>query len=164
MSTTKFTLGMLCAGALAFALVGTAYALTKPVFGPASAAEHGTEDAHNNDNEHADESAAGPIDIAILGQWKAPEPANQNAFVEFSDDDTWLASDGCNGASGDWEVDSTGSFLGGEPGVMTLIACDNVNIPQAVWGAAHAEVTADNHLILTNEDGEEFELVKAEQH
>ncbi|MBP1327125.1 heat shock protein HslJ [Leucobacter exalbidus] len=173
MSTLKFALGIACSGVLAFGLVLTAHALTAPVFGPPSASSTGTEetpaeDAHD-ENTLADgsgpenEGSAQPIDMAILGRWQAPKPANQEAFVVFSDDDTWKASDGCNGASSTWEVDTKGTFMGGEPGPMTLIACNNVNIPTAIWGAIHAEVTSDHELILTDTAGEEFVLVRSAQ-
>ena len=41
-------------------------------------------------------SSTQPISEMILGRWQAPEPANQDAFVEFGPEGLYLASDGCN--------------------------------------------------------------------
>lgn len=161
MSNLKYTAGVVVAGVLAFGGVFAAQAATAPLLA-SSAAESG--EAHEPDASSGAEApgfAEDSLSEQLVGRWKAPEPANQDAFVEFNERGQWSASDGCNGASSTWEIDVSGLFSGGEAGPMTLIACDNVNIPQAVWSAVQVEVTSNHQLILTDEAGKEFLLVQA---
>ncbi|MFK4731278.1 META domain-containing protein [Agromyces mediolanus] len=91
-----------------------------------------------------------------------PDPPDPDAFVEFAEDGTWEASDGCNGASGTWNV-SGGRFETAGDGGMTLIGCNNSVLPLPVWTAVTAEVDAGARvLVLTDADGAPFELVRAD--
>ncbi|MBP1327126.1 hypothetical protein JOF28_002358 [Leucobacter exalbidus] len=151
MSTMKHALGMLCAGVLAFGLVFTAHALTLPAFGPGGAGGSGQEHTTN------------PLSRELIGRWKAPEPANQEAYVEFYADGTWQASDGCNKAASTWEVGPQGAFDGGVETPTTLIACYNALIPRALRGATRVEVAAGPSLLLFDDIGLTFVLERSAQ-
>ncbi|WP_017793234.1 hypothetical protein [Leucobacter salsicius] len=156
MSNLKFAVGVVIAGALAFGANFAGMAITAPML-------HGIPTGSSSgQGEPTDLAPGGDQDYEslLIGRWQAPEPANQEAFVEFSDHGIWSASDGCNGAQGDWSVEDDGTFDGGVGGAMTLIACDNVAIPFAVWDATRVQITADDELILTSENGEELLLVR----
>ncbi|WP_053354043.1 META domain-containing protein [Leucobacter musarum] len=140
--TIKHALGMLFAGVIAFGGVGAAVA-----FSPASA----------TDSRH-EASANEPATAATLvGRWQAPEPANQDAFVEFTQYGLWFASDGCNGLDGTWAIDDAGELEIHGSKAMTLMWCDNVDIPMTVAEAASAEI-AGGRLTLTTETGDAMTL------
>lgn len=158
MSNLKFAVGVLIAGALAFGANFAGMAITAPMLngfpaGSSSGQNEPTELAPGGDRDY---------ESLLIGRWQAPEPANQDAFVEFNEYGLWIASDGCNGAQGDWSVEPDGSFDGGVGGAMTLIWCDNVEIPSAVWDATRIEITADDELVLFGENGEEMMLVRTD--
>ncbi|GAA2223225.1 META domain-containing protein [Herbiconiux moechotypicola] len=90
---------------------------------------------------------------SIIGTWVTGEEYDspEVPFVRFSDDGTWIGSDGCNGAQGEWEMRSTGDFEA-TAGVSTLIACDGAAIPLAVTEAASVFVI-DGDLELRDADG-----------
>lgn len=156
MSNLKFAAGVVLAGALAFGGTFLAQAVTAPMLhgipaGSSSGLNEPTEEAPMDED----------LEAQLIGRWQAPEPANQDAYVEFTEHGLWFGSDGCNGAEGTWNVESNDTFDGGEGGAMTLMWCDNVNIPTAVWDAATVEITANDELVLHNDSGEELLLVRA---
>ncbi len=156
MSNLKFAVGVVIAGALAFGANFAGMAITAPMLhgiptGSSAGQDEPTDLAPGDDQDY---------ESLLIGRWQAPEPANQEAFVEFNEYGLWSASDGCNGAQGDWSVEDDGTFDGGVGGAMTLIWCDNVSIPTAVWDATRVQITADDELILTSENGEELLLVR----
>lgn len=157
MSNSKFAAGVLLAGALAFGANFAAMAITAPMLHGAPA---GSSSGQDEPTDLAPEEVQ-DLESLLIGRWQAPEPANQDAFVEFTEYGLWTGSDGCNGAQGNWSVESDGTFDSGTGGAMTQVGCDNVAIPTAVWDATQVEITADDELILTNETGEELLLVRA---
>lgn len=147
----KHAAGILIAGVLAIAAVLTASLLTSPMH----SSEHGVEEDGTSAGRHPRQDPA----EQIIGVWRAPGPANQDAFVEFTDFGLWNASDGCNQTQGGWELSADGSFrsLGG--GAMTQIGCDNVPIPTAVGGAQSTAFDAEGRLVLIHENGAATSLV-----
>lgn len=97
----------------------------------------------------------------ILGRWKAPEPANQDAFVEFGTHQMFYASDGCNATAGAWQLQDGGGFTTASDGALTQAGCNNVPIPQAVWAATSVSFEGDDTLVLTDADGETTKLLRA---
>ncbi|WP_449283246.1 META domain-containing protein [Leucobacter sp.] len=166
MSTLTHSLYMVGAGVLAFGAVFASHQLTAPLVEPA-VHESGQEDAVDDhaDDELGEAPMPDPsealLEQAILGRWQAPEPANQDAFVEFTQYGLWFSSDGCNGLNGSWIAAEDGTLTIDGTEAMTMIACDNEPIPTAVRYAVSAEVTPDGELLLTNEDGEQTALVQA---
>lgn len=157
MSVGKHVLGMICAGVLAFGGVYAAYTLATPL----EKSEDEWLEQHDPSGENGSDGTAdntSPVAIDLSGRWQAPVPANQDAFVEFSEAGLWIASDGCNQASGTWSMGADGAFDGGEPPAMTMIFCDNVPIPQAIGDAERVEITPGGNLVLTAADGAETEL------
>lgn len=164
MSTFKHSVSMIAAGAVAFAAVFAAHQLTAPLV-TASLGEGSPHDSSSHADQDGDHDAdpfdpvETPLEYAILGRWQAPTPANQDAFVEFTEYGLWFGTDGCNRAAGTWAVDADGSFHSQDAGAMTQIGCDNVPIPSAVWGATTASIGNGTGLLtLTDAEGEIFEL------
>lgn len=92
----------------------------------------------------------------IVGKWKAAPPANQDAFVDFSKDGLYLASDGCNQTGGGWALDTSGCLvLSG--GVSTQIGCNNEPIPDYILSSRQTTVDGDT-LTLIDRDGTHREL------
>ncbi|MHA3682854.1 hypothetical protein ACXR2T_14585 [Leucobacter sp. HY1910] len=152
----KHVAGVLLAGVLAFGGVFAASAISAPLL-------HGIPaGSSSGQNEPTDEVAMiDELDTAMIGRWKAPLPANQDAFVEFDEHGMWRASDGCNSAEGSWSVEPNGEFDGGDGGAMTQIGCDNVAIPSMVWSATHAAFNDQGQLTLADEQGESMTLERA---
>lgn len=94
----------------------------------------------------------------IVGTWKAAPPANQDAFVDFSADGIYLASDGCNQIGGGWTLDSEGG-LTVSGGAMTQVGCNNEPIPDYILSSAQATVDG-NTLTLIDRDGSWRELYR----
>ncbi|MGI8392669.1 hypothetical protein [Leucobacter sp. W1038] len=88
----------------------------------------------------------------LIGVWRAPEPANQNAFVEFTDFGQWRASDGCNNTSGGWTLETDGTFNSLGAGAMTQVGCNNVPIPEGVASAESMHIDANGRLIVRGTD------------
>lgn len=109
------------------------------------------------------ESVETPVDpaAAIVGVWKAPEPANQDAFAEFTDFGLWFASDGCNQTGAGYRVGSDGSFESFGSSALTAVGCDNEDIPLAVGGAVSVDFDEKGRLVLKNTEGESTALVRA---
>lgn len=162
MSTFKHALGILAAGLLAFAGVAGSHLLTAEDPGHSEVAGSEHDDAPSVQAPSHGSVGSGALSEQILGRWRAPEPANQDAFVEFTEYGLWYASDGCNSAAGAWRIDGDGSFTNLGRGAMTQIGCDNVPIPEAVWGAKHAEIDAEGRLMLADGEGAETVLLRTD--
>lgn len=158
MKTFTHALAVFAAGAVAFAAVLGAHIITTPLLSGSEGSD-APDDPSSSGGAHV--PAPGLLDVAMLGRWQAPEPANQDAFVEFTEYGLWFASDGCNGLNGTWSASEDGTLGIDGTEAMTMIACDNEPIPTAVRYAVSAEVTPDGELVLTNADDEETTLVQA---
>ena len=99
----------------------------------------------------------------LIGRWQAPEPANQRAFVEFTEYGLWFGSDGCNRSSGSWRLDDAGELRTAGLGVSTQGGCDNVPIPEAISTMRSAELTGEGALRLTTIHEEQLTLVQTRQ-
>lgn len=117
--------------------------------GPGASGEGGTETVE----------APAPAEAGIVGRWQAPRPANQDAYVEFGPEGTYIVSDGCNSTSGGWQLADDGAFTANFIG-LTQVGCDNEPIPQAVADAITAAV-AGNELTLTSKEGAATKLLRA---
>lgn len=97
----------------------------------------------------------------LLGEWKALPPANQNAFIHFTEYGLHFGSDGCNSRSGAWGFDDQGVFSA-DGGGGTQVGCDNVEISYLVAQAERVEISG-NTLRLTSPESEIFELLRTEK-
>lgn len=148
MSNFTHAVGVLCAGVLAFAGVAAA-SLLSPTGAPAEVP--GLPDTPDIILE----------DSSLIGRWQAPEPANQDAYVEFTEYGIWFASDGCNTLDGTWEFETDNTLTTRSAAVMTAIGCNNVPIPTTV-GNARSVVFEENGDLARFEgsDGTETVLVR----
>lgn len=158
--SVKHSIGVIAAGLVALGAVWTASLLFSPeahdtggsdsgeIAGDSeeSTSEHGGETGTDTDETSADTASA------IVGRWQAPEPANQDAFVEFTEDGLWFASDGCNSTEGAWKELADGSIDVTSGGAMTQVGCDNVPIPEWIWGAEDISVLDDTLELTDAED------------
>ncbi len=80
----------------------------------------------------AELSPIGPAELP--GHW-FPEDTQSSAFVRFDEGGGWTGSDGCNGTGGTWVADPQGGFLATAASVSTLIACDGVDVADALRNA-----------------------------
>jgi hypothetical protein len=69
----------------------------------------------------------------VIGRWlPIGQGEGTEAFIEFTADGRYSASDGCNGSQGRWAAGPDGEWLA-TAGPTTLIACDGA--PTAFWAA-----------------------------
>ncbi|MGA1838049.1 META domain-containing protein [Herbiconiux sp. 11R-BC] len=89
----------------------------------------------------------------VVGVWVTGESyaSPQVPYLDFASDGSWTGSDGCNGAQGDWSVDSSG-MLSVTAGAQTLIGCDGVALP-GILSQAGMALRQGEELILADTDG-----------
>ncbi|MCE0536177.1 hypothetical protein LWF15_11710 [Kineosporia rhizophila] len=103
----------------------------------------------------------GSVSEQMIGTWYAWDiPGYQatdfglqtfdEAWIEFRDDGTWSASDGCNGAGGKYEVGADGDFSATKPGPQTAIGCANVPNDRTLYTSSKVAVV-DGVLVLSNQ-------------
>lgn len=159
MTSFKHTIGVIAAGLVAFFAVFGATLLFPAELGETGASESShseqsgeSESGSESESESSeDEESEQPVS-AIVGRWQAPEPANQDAFVEFTEDGLWFASDGCNSTEGAWTGLTDDSFDLTSGGGITQMGCNNVPIPEWLWSAEDVVAQAGT-LELTDADG-----------
>ena len=78
-------------------------------------------------------------------------------FLTFERDGTWTGSDGCNGASGTWSMDSAG-ILTSTSGPTTQIYCDGEKLPLALIDASSARFDGGD-LTFVGHDGSDLAKV-----
>ena len=79
---------------------------------------------------------------------------HETPYVQFAQDGTWRGTDGCNGLSGRWSVDSDGGFEASS-GPSTLIGCDNVNLGRWLTQTQTVQLDVDV-LVLRDAKGSEI--------
>jgi heat shock protein HslJ len=86
----------------------------------------------------------------LVGTWALDEEftSPEQPFISFSDDGTWIASDGCNQVRGTWELARDGS-LTTTSGPSTLMACEGAQLPLAMAQATSVAFEGES-LILTS--------------
>src|SRR4051812_4999369 len=72
-------------------------------------------------------------DAALVGTWTIDETFDspEQPFIDFVDDNTWSASDGCNRMQGTWELGDDGAITT-TSGASTLMYCDGAQLPLAI--------------------------------
>jgi len=93
----------------------------------------------------------------IDGSFSSPE----QPFIDFAEDGTWIASDGCNRVQGTWELGADGD-LTTTAGPSTLIACDGAQLPLAVALADFVQFDGDTLLIHSSEESTVTELIRSD--
>ncbi len=95
-------------------------------------------------------SAVPATEADLVGTWALDEEFSspEQPFISFSDDGSWIASDGCNQVRGTWQLGEDGS-LTTTSGPSTLMACDGAQLPLAMAQATSVEILVDT-LILTS--------------
>ncbi|MEF2978659.1 META domain-containing protein [Subtercola sp. YIM 133946] len=139
---------LLAAAATAIALTGCS-AETVPETPPASQA--------------ADKAVeAGFQEGALVGVWTIDQKYDspEQPFVAFVQDNTWIASDGCNRVEGTWKVDANG-VMATTAGPSTMMACEGAQIPLAVTLADHVAVNGDYLTIDSSNSTTTTELVRS---
>lgn len=100
---------------------------------------------------------------AILGTWTvdATFASPEQPFVDFAEDGTWSASDGCNRVQGTWELGAEGSMTT-TAGPSTLIACDGAQLPLAIALVDYVQLDGETLVIYSSEESTVTELVRTD--
>ena len=90
----------------------------------------------------------------IHGRWVPVDHSPAKAYVEFKSGNSYVGSDGCNGAGGRYALGDDGVIIATSGG-STLVGCDNSPLPQ--WPAEAGRVGLRNgHLIFVDPSGKEL--------
>ncbi len=109
-------------------------------------------------------SARGTVDpAALVGTWTIDETFSspEQPFIDFADDGTWTASDGCNRVQGTWELGDEGA-LTTTAGPSTLMACDGAQLPLAMAQADYVVLSGDWLSIYSSAESTVTELVRSD--
>ncbi|GGF30299.1 META domain-containing protein [Subtercola lobariae] len=98
------------------------------------------------------EAAAGFQAGSLVGVWTVQEKFDspEQPFIAFVQDNTWIASDGCNRVEGTWKVDGNG-VMSTTSGPSTLMACDGAQLPLSVTLANYVSINGE-YLTITSSD------------
>ncbi|UFS58862.1 META domain-containing protein [Subtercola endophyticus] len=127
------------AAAVAIVLTGCS-AETEPLTPPASQAADAAVEAGFQQGQ-------------LVGVWTVQEKYDspEQPFVAFVQDNTWIASDGCNRVEGTWTVNAAG-VMTTTAGPSTMMACEGAQIPLSVTLADHVAVNGD-YLTIDSSNG-----------
>lgn len=97
-----------------------------------------------------DSGPSAPSEAELVGTWALDEEFSspEQPFIDFSEDGSWIASDGCNQVRGTWQLSEDGS-LATTSGPSTLMVCDGAQLPLAMAQATSVEIEGDM-LLLTS--------------
>lgn len=106
-------------------------------------------------------SAVDPADL--VGTWAIDETfdSHEQPFIDFVDDGTWTASDGCNRVQGTWQLGDEGS-LTTTAGPSTLMACEGAQLPLAVEQADYVALDGDTLKIFSSAESTVTELIRTD--
>jgi heat shock protein HslJ len=98
-------------------------------------------------------SPSAPTEADLVGTWALDEEFSspEQPFIAFSEDGSWIASDGCNQVRGTWQLGEDGSLLT-TSGPSTLMACEGAQLPLAMAQATAVEI--DGELLILTSSGE----------
>jgi heat shock protein HslJ len=98
-------------------------------------------------------SPSAPTEADLVGTWALDEEFSspEQPFISFSEDGSWIASDGCNQVRGTWQLGEEGS-LSTTSGPSTLMACEGAQLPLAMAQATAVEI--DGELLILTSSGE----------
>lgn len=101
-------------------------------------------------------------DSALVGTWVIDETFSspEQPYIDFADDGTWSASDGCNRVQGTWQLGDEGAITT-TAGPSTLMACEGAQLPLAVAQADAVQVSADTLTIYSSKESTVTELVRS---
>lgn len=99
----------------------------------------------------------------LVGTWAIDETfdAPEQPFIDFADDGTWIASDGCNRVQGTWELGDEGA-LTTTAGPSTLMACEGAQLPLAVEQADYVTVEGDRLKIFSSAESTVTDLIRTD--
>ena len=98
----------------------------------------------------------------LVGVWTIDTELEtpEQPFISFRQDNTWIASDGCNRVRGTWDLARNGTFRN-ETGPHILMYCDGAQLPLAVGRASFATVDGDSMVLHSTADSTETRLVRS---
>ena len=106
--------------------------------------------------------AAGFQAGSLVGVWTVQDKYDspEQPFVAFVQDNTWIASDGCNRVEGTWKVDGNG-VMTTTAGPSTLMACEGAQLPLSVTLADHVSINGDYLTIDSSNSTTSTTLIRA---
>jgi heat shock protein HslJ len=98
----------------------------------------------------------------LEGTWALDEEftSPEQPFIAFSEDGTWIASDGCNQVRGTWELARDGS-LTTTSGPSTLMACEGAQLPLAMAQATSVAFDGESLILTSSGESTTTVLVRA---
>ena len=103
------------------------------------------------------------VDAAdLVGTWTIDESFDspEQPFIDFVDDNTWTASDGCNRMQGTWELGDEGAITT-TSGASTLMYCGGAQLPLAISMAEKVSIEGDELTIFSSHDSTTTVLIRA---
>jgi heat shock protein HslJ len=103
-----------------------------------------------------------PSQEDLVGTWALEDEftSPEQPFIAFSDDGTWIASDGCNQVRGTWELGGDGS-LTTTSGPSTLMACEGAQLPLAMALATSVSIEGESLILISSGDSTTTVLVRS---
>ncbi|MCU1478190.1 MAG: hypothetical protein JWQ64_2883 [Subtercola sp.] len=108
------------------------------------------------------EAAVGFQEGSLVGVWTVQQKYDspEQPFIAFVQDNTWIASDGCNRVEGTWTVDGNG-VMTTTAGPSTMMACDGAQLPLSVTLANYVSINGDYLTIDSSNSTTTTELIRA---
>ena len=109
------------------------------------------------------DSGARSVDAAdLVGTWTIDESFDspEQPFIDFVDDNTWTASDGCNRMQGTWKLGDEGAITT-TSGASTLMYCGGAQLPLAISMAEKVSIDGDELTILSSHDSTTTVLIRS---
>lgn len=103
------------------------------------------------------------VDAAdLVGTWTLDETFDspEQPYIDFVDDNTWTASDGCNRVQGTWELAADGAITT-TSGPSTLMYCGGAQLPLAAAQAERVSIDGDTLTISSTRDSTTTVLVRS---
>jgi len=110
----------------------------------------------------ADDTRTAVDGSELAGTWVINDTfeSPEQPFIDFADDGTWTASDGCNRVKGTWTL-GDGGALTTTAGPSTLMACDGAQLPLAVAQADYVQLNGDALTIYSSSESTKTDLVRS---
>jgi heat shock protein HslJ len=99
---------------------------------------------------------------SLVGVWTVQEKFDspEQPFIAFVQDNTWIASDGCNRVEGTWTVDGNG-VMTTTAGPSTMMACEGAQLPLSVTLANHVSINGEYLTIDSSNSTTTTQLLRA---
>ncbi|PPI48153.1 META domain-containing protein [Rathayibacter iranicus] len=112
--------------------------------------------------ESGTEARSVPAPADLAGRWVTgvAYSAPDVPFLLLAEDGTWTGSDGCNGAKGEWSIDSEGN-VSVTAGPSTFIGCGGAALPRIFSESATASLDGGRLRLFDDEGATILKLARS---